>query len=490
MPESLPPAAFLRDGLPWDLAARQRLARQSLAALRHKQPRGVQRPPGPSGAMTLLRMVRRDPGTEVFGGISRRFPRIAHVRLGREHVYVLSDPDLVVEVLLKQARHTAKGRALQQAKALLGEGLLTSDGDLHRRQRSLVMPAFHSARIRAYADEMTAAAASHRQLWLHRLDRGQVDVDMAADMSALTLGIVGRTLFGADLTGQAQDVGRALTSVLEGFSRLLLPGARLAQVRRAGWVRDLERATADLDMLVGRMIVEHRSAGDSGDLLSTLISSCDDLGGMADAQVRDETMTLVLAGHETTAMALTWAWHLLDRSPAQAEALRCELREVLAARPATADDLPSLPRTRAVVAETLRLFPPAWILGRTLRDDLVVDGWLVPAGSVVLALPWALHRDVRYWSQPLAFLPERWLDSSGTFDESAPAVPRGVWFPFGFGARRCIGDQFAWTEATLVLATLAAGFAPFTPPGHRVAVHPSVTLRPAGGMPMRLRAAP
>lgn len=486
-PDIPTPPTFLRDGRPWDLEARKQLARRSLADLNHRQPRGIPRPPGPRGPATLLRMLRRDPGTDVFGDIARRYPRIAHARLGREHVYVLSDPDVVVAVMLTEARHTVKGKALQQAKALLGEGLLTSEGDLHKRQRNLVKPAFHRARIAGYAAEMTAAAHAHAQQWQERLANGRTELDMSADMSALTLAIVGRTLFDADLSGDAADVGRALSVVLEGFNRLLLPGTRIAELRGASWVRDLDRATGELDAMVGRMITEHRAAGDTGDLLSMLISATDAQGTMDDAQVRDETMTLVLAGHETTAMALSWAWHLLDRNPAEAAALRSELDGVLAGRPATVEDLPSLPRTRAVVAETLRIYPPAWIIGRTVIEDIVVDGWTVPAGSVAVALPWALHRDPRFWAAPERFAPARWLDDAGRFDETAPGQPRGSWFPFGWGARRCIGDQFAWTEATLVLATLAQGFAPTAAPGHvHVPVHPAVTLRPEGGMPMVL----
>ncbi|MCU0263824.1 MAG: cytochrome P450 [Candidatus Nanopelagicales bacterium] len=480
---------FLRDGQPWDLEARKRVARESVAALRRPQPRGLPRPPGPPALRTLAGMLRRTKGTELFGGISRDHPRIAHVRIGPEHIYVLSDPDLVVQVLLTEARHTTKGRALQQAKALLGEGLLTAGGELHRRQRSLVMPAFHRARIAGYAALMVEEAVAHRDAWQRRIEAGDVALDMAADMSALTLAIVGRTLFGADLSGDAADVGRALTDVLDGFDRMLVPGARVADLLRAPWVRDLERATGELDAVVARLITEHRASGDTGDLLSMLLASTDEQGGMADAQVRDETMTLVLAGHETTAMALTWAWHLLDANPAEAGLLRDELAS-LDGRPPTFEDLPALPRTRAVVAETLRVYPPAWILGRSMLDDLEVDGWTVPAGSIVLALPWALHRDGRFWPEPLAFRPGRWLDVEGRFDEGAPGQPRGSWFPFGWGSRRCIGDQFAWTEAMLLLATLAPGFAPTLAPGHRVDVHPAVTLRPEGGMPMRLRQAP
>lgn len=484
------PPTFLRDGQPWDYAARKAVARASVAALHRDQPADVPRPPGPSSTATMLRMLRRTKGTELFGGIARDYPGIAHVRLGQEHLYVVSDPALVVAVLLTEAKHTTKGRALMQSKGLLGEGLLTSEGELHRRQRALVMPAFHRARIAGYATEMVEAAQRRSEVWQHRIDTGDTAVDMAADMSELTLGIVGRALFGADLSGDAADVGQALTVVLDNFDRAMLPGARLAERVRAPWVRRVDRAVADLDVLVGRMITEHRAAGDTGDLLSMLLSSSDAQGGMSDAQARDETMTLVLAGHETTAMALTWAWHLLDRNRVQAARLRDELDDVLAGRAPTFEDLPALPFTRAVVAETMRVYPPAWIIGRALTDDLDVGGWRLPAGSIVVALPWVLHRDARFWPEPLRFRPDRWLDDRGRFDEGAPGQPRGAWFPFGFGARRCIGDQFAWTEASLVLATLAARYAPALAAGHRVDVQPAVTLRPAGGMPMVLRGRP
>lgn len=390
-------------------------------------------------------------------------------------------------MLLTEAKHTTKSRALMQAKSLLGEGLLTSHGQLHRRQRALVMPAFHRARIAAYATQMVSAAEAHGNVWEQRLDEGAAGLDIAEDMSRLTLGIVGRTLFGADLSGDAAEVRHALTSVLDNYDRTIRPGVRLAQLVRARWIREIDRAVDDLDDVVARLIEEHRRAGDTGDLLSLLLASSDESGTMSDAQVRDETMTLILAGHETTAMALTWAWHLLAENPAEAARLRAELDDILAGRTPTFDDLARLPRTRAVVAETMRIYPPAWIIGRCLADDLDdVGGWRLPAGSIVLALPWALHRDARYWSEPLAFRPERWLAADGRFDENAPGQPRGAWFPFGFGSRRCIGDQFAWTEATLVLATLASRFAPTMAPGHVVDVHPAVTLRPAGGMPMVL----
>ena len=203
------------------------------------------------------------------------------------------------------------------SKALLGEGLLTSHGELHRRQRSLVMPAFHRAKIAEYAAEMVSAAEQHAQEWDRRINSGAVELDMVVTCRVSRWAIVGRTLFGADLSGDAAEVGHALTEVLENFDRTVRPGSRIAQMRRARWIRDVDRAIDDLDSVVARLVAEHRAAGDTGDLLSMLLASTDEAGGMSDAQVRDETMTLVLAGHETTAMALTWAWHLLSANPAE-----------------------------------------------------------------------------------------------------------------------------------------------------------------------------
>lgn len=302
-------------------------------------------------------------------------------------------------------------------------------------------------------------------------------------MSALTLDIVGRTLFGTDLRGNAREVGHALDEVLETFPVLLLPGAETFMRLPIRPRRRMDRATADLDALVARMVQEHRESGDTGDLLSMLVAAREDGVGMTDTQLRDEVVTLVLAGHETTAMLLTWTWWLLSTHPGTADALHAELDGVLAGAAPTVDDVVRLPYTRAVVAESLRLYPPAWTLGRRLVADVEADGWLIPRGSQVMASQWVLHRDPRFWDSALAYRPERWLGADGAYDESAPGQPRGAWFPFGWGNRRCIGDQFALTEAVLVLATLAQRWAPETVPGHPVDVRPAVTLRPKYGMP-------
>jgi cytochrome P450 len=452
------------------------------------RPRRVARPPGPNPARFATSMVSgRVLPTEAFTSIARRYPRIAHIRLPSEHLYVLSHPDLVRTTFVTHGRWTIKGRGLQQTRPLLGDGLLTSEGELHRRQRRLVQPAFHQERIRAYAEAMVAATRARELGWTD----GD-HVDLAEEMSALTLDIVGRTLFGADLSGAAEEVADSLSVLLSGFQRRMygVAGGTLDRLPTEGNRRRAE-ALDRLDSIMSGLISGHRAAaaglgeaGSGDDVLSMLMAARDEVGdgqGMTDRLVRDEVMTLVLAGHETTANALTWAWFLLGRHQDVRQRLHAEV-DTLGEDPGM-DQLDALPWTRAVVAETLRLYPPAWTIGRRLTADLELDGWILPAGSLVLASQWVLHRDPRWWSDGASFRPQRWLDPSGVFDETAPGQPRGAWFPFGLGSRVCIGESFAWTEAVLVLATLARRWhatilAPRDPP-----VRPAVTLRPRDGMP-------
>jgi cytochrome P450 len=425
------------------------------------------------------------PPTDLFTGIARQYPRIAHTRLGREHLYLVNHPETVRELFVQQGRATMKGRALQRSKQLLGEGLLTSEGELWRRQRRLVQPSFHHDRVGGYVDRMVRLTNEHVSCrWQDGLD-----LDLAVDMAALALTIVGSTLFGSDLRTSTAEVGAALTEMVGQFRRRVLPGSELLdRIPLPSNVRALE-AQARLDVVVAGLVSEQRdrqdrrTAGAGGGVLAALLAT-----DMPSQQVRDEVMTLLLAGHETTANTLTWAWFLLSRDDGAADRLRAEVAEVVGDRDVTADDLARLPWTTAVVAETLRLYPPAWSLGRRLLVDAVVDGWTLPAGSLAVASQWVLHRDPRCWPEADTFRPERWLDGAGRFDESAPGQPRGSWFPFGLGQRVCVGEPFAWTEAVAVLATLAPGWTVTVPAGHVPRVRPAVTLRPLGGMPARVSA--
>lgn len=467
-----------------DIKAAARLAQERVAhsdvPIPRDRRRDVARPPGPSPLRALRGMAAPGAAPEFMVDLERTYPVMAHMRLMGEHAYALTDPAAIVEVFIDHGRQSMKGRGLQGAKAVLGNGLLTSEGEVHLRNRRLVQPAFHRDRIAGYAADMVALTEAHADDWAD----GRT-LDMQADMAALTLAIVGRTLFGVDLRGDAREVGDALEALLNGMGTRLLLGPQVLRIPTPSRRRALE-ASARMDAMVQRIVDEHRAMGDNGDMLSMLLAAQEEGVGLDDAQVRDEAMTLVMAGHETTAMTLTWTWMLLSQHPERAEWLHEELDTVLAGRTPSMDDMARLPRARAVVAEAIRLYPPAWIQGRRLLADAEVGGWTIPAGALTLASQFALHRSPRWWESSLAFRPQRWIDSDGAFSEDAPGQPRGAWFPFGWGNRRCIGEQFAWTEATLVLATLAQRWAPRLVPGTDIDPMPAVTLRTRAGMPMSL----
>ena len=431
---------------------------------------------GPVGAVRMLRtLVRRDlpPGRMV--ELGRDYPRIASIGTRTQQAYLLSHPDLVRELLVVQAKAVEKGPALLAAGILMGQGLLTLPNALHRPRRRLVNPSFHHSRIAGYAEVMVAATDALDRRWA-TVQPG-TRVDLAQEMSALTLEIVGRALFGAELAGESDQVYRSLELAMRGWEKTLVPGGeRLLQLPLPVFKRMWGAADA-LQGLVRRMV--HAAAEHPGDdVVSGLLDS------LTEDEVRAEAMTLLLAGHETTANALTWCWHLLSKEPAVAARLRAE---VLGTDPGY-DSLRDLPFTTACIAESMRLYPPAWILEREVTEELVLDGYRIPAGAIVVASQYALHRDPRFWTDPLSFDPARWLGPDGAFDEDAPGQPRGAWFPFGAGTRQCIGESFAWAEATLVLARLARHWAPQSLTEPRL--HAAVTLRPEGGLPARLLPAP
>ncbi len=464
-------------------------ARRAVAQMRVKQPRVV-RPPGPNGAVAAAAMMTgKHAPHQFFSGLAARHEPVTHISLGGEHVHVIFSPEVIWELFVTNGRHTRKSLGLQMTRPLLGEGLLTADGSTHMRHRRAIQPLFHNKRIEGYVADMVAAADITGRRWSDGMP-----IDIAAEMSELTLDVIGRTIFGVDLRVQAPAFASNLDTVLEGFSRGLGPLASpLSRVPTPHRRREIA-AIEELDAIVNAMITDRAEAIAAGhvgsDLLTLLMTSTDDEGNatFTPEEVRDEAMTLVLAGHETTALTLTWAWHLLSHNPDHRRWLAEEIAS-LDSGPITAESLPSLSRTYAVIAESMRLHPPAWIIGRWLDRDLRVGGWDLPRGSVVLASQYAMHRDPRYWPQALKFCPQRWLDSEGRFDERTPAVPRGVWFPFGFGARRCIGEHFAWTEAVVILATLARAWAIDVEVEPDPPMMSAITLRPAVPMPAVVRRA-
>ncbi len=399
---------------------------------------------------------------------------------------LIADPALARTVLTRPTGF-GQGRGVQALAHTLGQGLLTSTGDLHRRQRRLVQPAFHARRLATYARDAVELGSARSAAW-HDGQR----VDVAAEMSSLTLEVVGRTLFGTDVRDEVEIVSQAQHALIATFPSLLTLRGMLA-IRLPGRLRrTLRRESARLDGVVERVVATRRESGDAGDVVSLLLAVRDEETGeqMPARQVRDEVLTLLLAGHETTAVALSWAWLELSRTPSARAALDAEL-----ASPAGRDALAEgawdrLPVTRAVISETLRLHPPAYMLGRRPTEDVVLGPYRFRRGSAVLIAPYALHRDERSWGPDAEeFRPSRWLTEDGRFDEAAPGQPRGAYLPFGAGARMCIGAGFAVMEGVLLLARLATDWRVEFAPGFAPDVRPAVTLRP-GPLPATLRAVP
>jgi len=435
-------------------------------------------PPGPRSRIPgdLMFAFRRD----MLGfllRLAREYGDVSLFSIGRQRVCFLNHPDVIRDVLITNARNFRKGRGLERAKLLLGDGLLTSEGEFHQRQRRLVQPAFHRERVTSYGTTMGRYARATRERW-----RDGESIDAAAEMTRLTLAIVGKTLFDADIEGEAPEIRDALTDAVEMFSFAMFPFAELLDRLPLPRVRKFRRARERLDATIYRLIEQRRASGaDRGDLLSMLLLAQDtdgDGGAMTDRQLRDEAMTLFLAGHETTANALTWTWHLLAANPEAERRLHAEVDDVLGDRAATADDLPRLRYTRLVLAESMRLYPPAWIVGRRAIADYFIGTYRIPANTILLASQYIIHRDARFFPEPERFDPERFTT------EAQAARPRLAYFPFGAGPRICLGEQFAWMEGVLCLATLARRWYLRPPAGFTPTLQPLITLRPRYGMPM------
>jgi cytochrome P450 len=440
-------------------------------------------PPGPRG-LPLLGMalqVLRDPlGT--LQRIAREYGDIVRIPIGSDDRIFLNHPDYIEQVNVIQQSKFHKSKLTKDVTGrLLGEGLLISEGDFWRRQRRLAQPAFHRSRINEYAATMVESAEMQIRKWGDGEER-----DIAQEMMAISLETAVRTLFGTTLPGEALQVGRSLDFLV----RYSLRKARFPIKVPESWPtpanRRAQRETKFLDSLVYRIIDERKELGNTGerkDLLSLLMSAMDEDGSqMTPKQLRDETMTLFLAGHETTALTLAWTWYLLSKNPAAEVRLHEELRDVLGGRAPAIADLGRLPYLLAVVNEVLRLYPPAYILARTSIAPSTIGGYDFPTGSTIIMAQWVMHRDARYFDDPEAFRPERWLD--GLEDR----LPAGAYFPFGDGPRRCIGQNFALMEAVLVIATIAQKFQLQLVAGQKIVPEALVTLRPRNGIRMRIDA--
>jgi cytochrome P450 len=436
------------------------------------------RPPGPPGGLVLGNLPAF--AADILGFLTRctrEYGDTVYLRLPGRDVFVLNRPEDIEQVLLTQRANFIKHSFFwRHVTAIFGNGLLTSEGEFWLRQRRLAAPAFHPDRIAAYGDVMTAYAQRQAGAWRDGETR-----DVHADMMRVTMEIVSKTLFDVEVEEDVDAIGRSFDLVIREIAKRFRRPIKIADwIPLPGNLR-YRRGVALLDRLVARVLAERRARpGDRGDLLSMLMAARDDDGKpMSDRQLRDELITLFLAGHETTAIALSWTLFLLARHPAAEERLSREVGEAVGERPPKAADLPRLRFADAVIKESLRLYPPAYVIGREALENCVIGGWDVPAGSTVYFAPWVLNRDARHFPDPEAFRPERWLDGSTS------RLPKYAYIPFGGGPRVCIGERFAMMEGVLVLATLLRDYR-FEMAGPDPVPFPSITLRPDGGPVMRV----
>jgi cytochrome P450 len=407
---------------------------------------------------------------------------VSHYKIGPSHVVFINDPGLIWEVLINQPQNFIKERTQRRMKILLGEGLITSDGEAHKRQRRIAAPAFHRQRIQNYGAMMVDRAAAMREEW-----RPGLRIDIAAEMMRLTLQVVARTLFNTDVTKDVQAINDEVNVIMDLYNFLIaLPRAEAMLHWPIPGLMRFRKARKRLDAVVHRMIEQSKranaadgagQASDRGDLLSMLITSRDEEGDrsrMSDEQLRDEVLTIFLAGYETVANALAWTWLLLGQNPEAEARMHAEIDAALEGRPPTLDDLPRLKYTEMVFAESMRLYPPAWAMGRQATREIEVGPYKLPSGSYLFFSQYIMQRSAEQFPDPLRFDPERFTA------EAKAGRPKFAYFPFGGGNRQCIGEAFAWMEGVLLLATIAQSWRLRLVPGQKIGLSPKITLRPDG----------
>jgi cytochrome P450 len=420
----------------------------------------------------------------------QRYGRAAHYRILLNDVVLLNDPSDIAEVLIDKAASFGKDRTQKRMKILLGEGLITSDGGKHKRARRIAAPAFHRRRIEGYAGQIVTLAADLREQW-----RPGVEFDISAEMMRLALQVVARTLFDMEVTPEIHEINDQVNIIMDLYHFLVtLPHAELLLNSPLPKMRQFRAAKKHLDEVVDGMVRSRRSEVDSssnaptrGDLLSMLIAARDDEAGgdghrLTSEELRDQVLTLFLAGFETVANLLSWTWLLLGQNPEAESRVHAEIDAVLAGRLPTLDDMPRLEYTAMVLSESMRLYPPAWAMGREVLEDVTIGPYRLRQGTMVFFSQYLVHRDPRWFPDPERFQPER-------FTPAAKASrPRFAYFPFGGGGRQCIGEAFAWMEATLALATLIQRWRVQIVDAQKIEPQPKITLRPKSGI--RVRAYP
>ena len=439
-------------------------------------------PPGPKGRFLTgnLAEMRRD-SLAFYTRCAREFGDFFTVRFGWKRAFFINHPDLIERVLVTDARNFTKHFALRMNRLLLGNGLLTSEGDFWLHQRRLIQPAFLRERVAGYGPDMVALTERMVSSWRDGETR-----DIHEDMTRLTLEIAAKTMFGVDFSdGGGAAMKGALDDIADTFRTRYYSLFRLPDTVPTPANLRLRRAVRCLDDIVYALIEQRKGGGERADLLSILLRARGEGNErMSDRQLRDEAMTLFLAGHDTTALTLSWGFYLLAQHPEITDRLTAELRTVLGDRRPTAEDLPRLRYTDMVVHEVMRLYPAAYVFGRQSIEACDLGGYRLPAGATVLMSQWVMHRDPRFWDDPESFRPERWADGL------AQRLPKFVYFPFGGGPRICIGSAFAMLEAVLVLATVLQRFRFSRAPGPGVRPRPTITLRPEGPIELVLQGQP
>ena len=436
--------------------------------------------PGPPGHFLLgnLREFRRDVlGLVVSSAV--KYGDIVRVRLGPQIVHLVNHPDLIEQVLQKRAANYDKHtRSSASIKSVTGVSLLTCNGEFWKRQRRMDQPAFHHCQIAGFADQMTTATTAMLDRW----QTGPTTLDIASEMARLTYSIVGQTLFSFNTGEDAEIVEKAMRVILPHVFNRLGNLINLPIWFPTPANRRFSRSLAKVDRVVYRIIAQHREAQQndqqSHDLLAMLMTARDSTtgAGLDDSQLRNETITFLLAGHETTANALTWIFYLISQHPEVEQKLVEEITTVLAGRTPALADIPKLAYTKAVIQESMRLYPPIWIIERRVIQQDIIQGYTLPAGSAVVISPYALHRHPAFWTEPEKFEPTR-------FHAGLPEA----YIPFGAGPRFCIGNEFAMLEAQLITVMVLQAFRLTLVPGHPVEPQPDITLRPKYGMKMTLQ---
>jgi cytochrome P450 len=454
-------------------------------------------PPGPHSILPnkIMRDFIRDP-LKILMNIAYTYGDIAHFYFGRQHVYLINNPYLIEEILIRNSKNCIKSKGLQISKRLLGEGLVTSEGEHHDRQRKIIQPAFHPNLIKKYGEIMTSYAENMCQQW-----EDGIVLDIHKEMIKVTSSIISKAVLGSEIkTEEGDQIGDALLTCAEYFNRLLTPlGGFIEKIPVLRNNKDFLDAKKKLDSIVYNMIREHRDneskvdVAQHADLLYTLLQSQDPESGierMSNAQLRDEVMTIFLAGHETTANALTWTFYLLSQNSQVESKLYEELCFVLnndkddnsngKMRIPNFKDVPKLEYTEKVLREAMRLYPPAWTIGRQVIKEFILDKYTIPVGSIILMSQYVMHRNPLYFSDPELFYPDRWTK------EAKLHLPRFSYFPFGGGIRGCVGESFAWMEGILLIATFCRQWKMHHDTNHKVELKPLITLRPKYGMNLKL----